>query len=92
MSDDSESIRVQLEGIRGDIKLVLAGQDRANSDILDLRHTTQGHDSRINALEAKNDHNTGERKGLLAGGRLLWATVGLIPGGAVAALAMRAFQ
>lgn len=92
MSDDNENVRVALAEIRGDVKLVLAGQDRANSDIRDIRGVIRTHDTRIGSLEAGRDHATGERKGLATGARILWATVGLIPGGAVVAVLMRLFQ
>ena len=77
--------RVALAEIRGDMKLVLAGQERANSDIRDLRNTIQGHSQRIGALEAKDNRAEGERAGVSLAVKALWTLGG---GGAVALAAI----
>jgi hypothetical protein len=80
--------RVALAEIKGDIKLVLAGQDRSHTDILTLNKRLDGHDGRIRKLEDDKNARVGERHGLALGGRALWATLGFIPPAIVAVMKM----
>ena len=79
--------RVQLAEIRGDVKLVLAGQSRTNDDVKDLRERVHLHSNRIQNLEAK-DH---QRAGAVATVKLLWAAGGFTAMGLLA-LAARHFS
>ena len=76
-----ESARVQLAEIRGDVKLVLAGQERTNSDMQDLRQTVRGHDGRINVLEADKYQRVGERTGVAISTKLFWTIITAIGAG-----------
>ena len=77
---DSDA-RVALAEIRGDVKLVLAGQDRTNTDVRDLRERVLGHSNRLQTIEAK-EH---QRAGAVAAAKLLWAAAG---GGMMGAAAL----
>jgi hypothetical protein len=72
---------VALAEIRGDVKLILAGQERTHSDVQEIRRTLDAHNSRISGLEKDKDIREGERKGITIGGRVLWSMVSLIAGG-----------
>jgi hypothetical protein len=73
--------RVALAEIRGDVKLILAGQERTHSDVQEIRRTLETHNRRIGVLETDKSIREGERKGLGIGGKLLWGGLSLLAGG-----------
>jgi cob(I)alamin adenosyltransferase len=84
--------RVQLAEIRGDIKLILAGQDRQSTDIHAIRTTLDRHDRRLVSLEKRDAERDAERKGIALTTRVMWAVMGALPTGAIVALLMRALS
>lgn len=92
MSDDSESVLIKLTRMEGKLDLSNMRHDQHDAKFaaIDMRFNSQG--ERITGLEGREIGRDGERKGLMLGGKLMWAAVGLIPGGAVVGLLMRAFQ
>ena len=80
--------RVALAEIKGDVKLILAGQERVHADIAALNRRIDGHDSRIRSLETDKISRDGERKGVSVSSRIAWAVVSLLvgSGGAIAIL------
>lgn len=86
---DADS-RVALAEIKGDVRLILSGQETINRDIRDLRETQHRHSNRIQTLEANEHHRKGERSGFIASGKLLHSLVG---GGllGIAALVLKVF-
>ena len=90
--DDSVDMdgRVALAEIKGDVKLILAGQSRTNDDVKDLRDRVHLHSNRIGVLEADKHLRTGERQGLALSAKVLhWVTGGSVI--AVVALIARHF-
>jgi hypothetical protein len=83
--------RVALAEIRGDIKLILAGQQRTHTDVQEIRNTLTRHDERIGTLETVNSIREGERKGVTLSGKVMWAVFSLVGGGAATAIAMKVF-
>jgi len=78
--------RVALAEIRGDVKLILAGQDRTNNDVRDLRAAQLLHANRIGVLEASKLLSDGERKGVAGTVKVLWAFGGVVITAIIAAL------
>lgn len=80
--------RVALAEIKGDVKLILAGQERTHSDVQEIRRTLETHNRRLTNLETDKSVRDGERKGLSVGGKLVWSAASLIvgSGGAIAVL------
>lgn len=66
---DSDS-RVALAEIKGDVKLILAGQERTHHDVQEIRKTLDQHNKRIAGLETDKSVRDGERKGMTLSGRL----------------------
>ena len=84
--------RVALAEIRGDIKLVLVGQERTHNDVLNVNKRLDAHDSRIRSLETDRSNRDGERKGVTIGGHIIGWLIGLLVGsGGVIAL-LEAFK
>jgi hypothetical protein len=79
--------RVALAEIRGDVKLVLAGQERTHADVQDIRKTLGEHNVRIAGLETQQSERVGERRSLTIMARILYALAG---GGGVGVLALAA--
>jgi hypothetical protein len=73
--------RVALAEIRGDVKLILAGQQRTHDDVQEIRRTLEAHNSRIGILETDKSVREGERKGIGLGGKIVWSGVSLLMGG-----------
>jgi hypothetical protein len=73
--------RVALAEIRGDVKLILAGQQRTHDDVQEIRRTLEAHNARIGLLETDRSVREGERKGLGIGGKILWSAFSLLAGG-----------
>jgi hypothetical protein len=88
---EPEEVRVQLARMEG--KLDLSNMRHEQHDgkfiVIDGRLNSQG--ERITGLEKREVGRDGERKGITAAGRLIWAGIGLIPGGAIVAALMRLF-
>lgn len=76
--------RVALEGIRGDVKLVLERQGRTNEDVRDLKDRVHGHSNRLQILEVEKH----QRAGAIATAKWLWAAAG-VSGTGLAAIIMR---
>ena len=88
MSDEHESVLVKLTRMEGKLDLSNMRHDQhdAKSSNIDVRLNSQG--DRIGGLEQREVGRDGERKGLMASGRLLWALLGAIPIG-IAATVLR---
>lgn len=79
-------LRVGLAEIKGDVKLILAGQDRTNRDVSDIKRTIESHHGRITTLESD------KHKALGAAGALKWIYGGLgFVASSVAAIIARHF-
>lgn len=72
--------RVALAEIRGDVKLILAGQERTHSDVQEIRRTLDTHNRRLGALETDRSVREGERNGLTLTGKILLGLASLIAG------------
>ncbi len=88
--NEDDSIRVQLARMEGKQDVTNERLETANR-INDERHASvmarlSSHGDRITGLETREVGRDGERKGLLAGGRILWALVGAVPIAAGAAI------
>lgn len=70
--------RVQLAEIRGDIKLILAGQDRTNTDVHAIRNTLDRHDRRLVSLEKRDAERDAERSGITGTIKTLWLGSGAL--------------
>lgn len=77
MNDDANS-RVALAEIRGDVKLILAGQERTTSDIHAIRRTLERHDARLAALETDRTRREGQERGITATVKTLWLAGGAV--------------
>ena len=82
-------MRVQLARIEGKMDLSNLRHDQVDKRLDIHEQRLHRHSNDISNLQAAEHHRTGERKGLAMGGRVLWAAVGLIPGGAIVAGLMR---
>jgi hypothetical protein len=85
---DSDS-RVALAEIRGDVKLVLAGQERTHTDIAAINKRLDDHNGRIGLLETDKNVRDGERKGLGFGGRIAWGIISLVAGSGLGAVTVK---
>jgi hypothetical protein len=97
MSDDSESIRVQLARMEGKQDVTNERLDTANR-INDERHAAiklqistidgrlNSHSERIGGMEKREAERGGERKGIVASGKLFMVLAGAIPVAVVAAI------
>lgn len=92
MTDDNESVLIKLTRMEGKLDLSNMRHDHHDARFSAIETRFNSHGERITGLEGREIGRDGERKGLVTGGRLLWATIGLVPGGAVVALLMRLFQ
>jgi hypothetical protein len=72
--------RVALAEIKGDVKLILAGQERTHSDVQEIRRTLDTHNRRIGTLETDKSVREGERKGLSIGSKVVWSLASLLIG------------
>jgi hypothetical protein len=72
--------RVALAEIKGDVKLILAGQERTHNDVQEIRRTLDTHNRRIGSLETDRSVRDGERKGLSLGSKFLWSLASLLIG------------
>ena len=92
MTDETESVLVKLTRMEGKLDLSNLRHDQHDARFTTIDGRLNSHGERIVGLEGRELGLAGERRGLLAGGKLLWAMLGFIPGGAVVALLMRLFQ
>lgn len=88
MSADDD-IRVQLARIEGKQDVTNERLTNVQGDIAELRRVQSTHATDIQMLKADKNVRDGERRGLMASGRVLWAGIGLIPGGAIVGLLMK---
>jgi hypothetical protein len=86
-----EEIRVQLARMEGKLDLGNLRHDQHDGKFVVIDGRLNAHGERITGLEKREVGRDGERKGLNTAGRLLWAGIGLIPGGAIVAALMRLF-
>jgi hypothetical protein len=82
---DSDS-RVALAEIKGDVKLILAGQDRTNADVHSIRKTLDDHHYRIGHLETDKSVRDGQRQGIAVSTKVMWAGLTLVLSGVGAAV------
>lgn len=80
--------RVALTEIKGDLKLVLAGQERTNSDIVDIRQNVRDHGNRIITLENDKFQRVGERQGVAISTKLFWTIITALCGGLLAVVTL----
>ena len=83
----------RLEKIQGGVDLINERLKHSNQ-LQDERHFAIRKDidslgGRVGELETESSIRAGERKGLAFSGRLAWAGIGLIPGGAIVAALMK---
>ncbi len=72
--------RVALAEIKGDVKLILAGQERTHSDVQEIRRTLDSHNRRIDSLEADKNRRDGERTGVSISSKIIWSIGSLLVG------------
>ena len=89
MSEENESVLVKLTRMEGKLDLSNLRHDQHDAKFASIDGRLNSHGERLNGIEKREHERTGERKGLVAGGRILWAGVGLIPGGAIVAALMK---
>ena len=89
--DDGETIRVQLARMEGKLDLSNLRHDQhdAKFGLIDTR--LNNHADRLGGIEKREAERGGERRGLSMAGRVAWAAIGLIPGGAIVAVLMKLF-
>jgi hypothetical protein len=79
MSDESESVLVKLTRMEGKLDLSNLRHDQHDARFSAIDGRMNSHGERISGLEKREVGRDGERKGLLAGGRILWALIGAVP-------------
>ena len=84
-------MRVQLARMEGKLDISNLRHDQAETRFAVIDQRLGQHGERITGLEKRETGRDGERRGLSTAGRIAWAAVGLIPGGAIVAALMRAF-
>lgn len=87
----AEDISVQLTRIEGMLGVTNERLSNVQTDIADVRRVQHSHSDRLGILEADKNRRDGERKGIIASGRIVWALIGTIPGGVVTAAVMKLF-
>jgi hypothetical protein len=92
MSDENESVLVKLTRMEGKLDLSNMRHDQHDARFGAVDSRLNSHGERISGLEKREVGRDGERKGFMLSGKLVWAAVGAIPGGAVVGLLMRLFQ
>ena len=91
MNEESESVLVKLTRMEGKLDLSNLRHDQHDSRFGAIDGRLNSHGERISGLEKREVGRDGERKGLTTAGRVAWAAIGLIPGGAIVAALMRLF-
>jgi hypothetical protein len=91
VSDESESVLVKLTRMEGKLDLSNLRHDQHDARFQAIDGRLNTHGDRISGLESREVGRDGERRGLTMAGRVVWAAVGLVPGGAIAAVIMKAF-
>jgi hypothetical protein len=72
--------RVALAEIKGDVKLILAGQERTHSDVQEIRRTLDSHNRRIDNLEADKNRRDGLNSGVSLSTKVIWSVGSLLVG------------
>lgn len=72
--------RVALAEIKGDVKLILAGQERTHSDVQEIRRTLDSHNRRIDNLEADKNRRDGLNSGVSLSSKVFWSVGSLLVG------------
>ena len=72
--------RVALAEIKGDVKLILAGQERTHSDVQEIRRTLESHNRRIDSLEADKNRRDGLNSGVSLSSKVFWSVGSLLVG------------
>lgn len=91
MSDDHESVLVKLTRMEGKLDLSNLRHEQHDAKFAAIETRLTSHAERLGGLEGREHERTGERRGIALGGRIAWAGIGLIPGGAIVAVLMRLF-
>jgi hypothetical protein len=91
VSDESESVLVKLTRMEGKLDLSNLRHDQHDARFSAIDGRLNTHGDRISGLESREVGRDGERRGLTMAGRVVWAAVGLVPGGAIVAVIMKAF-
>lgn len=91
MSDETESVLVKLTRMEGKLDLSNLRHDQHDARFGTIEGRLDGHGQRITGLESRETSRDGERRGLVTGGKLIWAISGTGIGGGLVALLMKAF-
>jgi hypothetical protein len=91
VNDENESVLLKLTRMEGKLDLSNLRHDQTEARLGTIDNRLNAHGERLAGIENREHERTGERKGIVLGGRLLWAAIGLIPGGAIVAGLMRLF-
>ena len=91
MSDEHESVLVKLTRMEGKLDLSNLRHDQHDQRFAAMDTRLNSHGERISGMERREAERGGERKGIALSGRILWAAIGLIPGGAIVAVLMKLF-
>jgi hypothetical protein len=89
MNGEDSEIRVQLARMEGKQDVTNERLSNVQNDIVEIRLVQRGHGDRLGVLEAKENMRSGERRGLSAAGRFVWAGIGSIIGGGGITVAMK---
>jgi hypothetical protein len=91
VSGETESVLVKLTRMEGKLDLSNLRHDQHDARFGTIEGRLDGHGNRITGLEQRETGRDGERRGLLTGGKLVWALSGTGIGGAAVAVLMKAF-
>jgi hypothetical protein len=89
VSDENESVLVKLTRMEGKLDLSNLRHDQHDARFTSIDGRLNTHGERISGLENREVGRDGERRGMTAAGRIAWAAMGLIPGGAIVAALMK---
>lgn len=88
---DDDSVRVQLARMEGKLDMGNLRHDQTDQRLNNHEQRLHRHSSDISNLQSANLVRETQTKTLAASGRIVWAGIGLIPGGAAVAVLMRLF-
>ena len=91
MTDESESVLVKLTRMEGKLDLSNMRHDQHDARFSAIDGRLNSHGERIGGIERREADRAGERRGIALSGRVLWAGIGLIPGGAIVAALMQLY-
>ena len=86
MNEENESVLVKLTRMEGKLDLSNLRHDQTDAWKVTVDQRLHRHSNDISNLQAAEHLRTGERKGLSAAGRTLWAGIGFTPPAIVALL------